>query len=134
MSELEKFVKQERDSFDEETLPLGHENRFLMKLEKNKIEKDGSVRFWRVAAAIIVLLVAGGSLLLPRFNSPADVQYGSMSLGEVSADMANIEMYYTSELEKKYVELQEMSETDMSVRSLFDELATLNDAYEELEK
>ena len=78
MSELEKFIKHERDSFDEETLPLGHENRFAMKLEKNKIEKEGSVRFWRVAAAIIVLLVAGGSLLLPRFNSPADVQYGNM--------------------------------------------------------
>ena len=48
--------------------------------------------------------------------------------------MANIEMNYPSELEKKYEELQEMSETDMSVRVLFDELATLNDTYEELEK
>ncbi|MCH2216025.1 MAG: hypothetical protein MK086_12725 [Flavobacteriales bacterium] len=134
MSELEKFIKQEHDSFNEEYLPLGHENRFLMKLEKDKLDKESSMKFWRVAAAIIVLLVAGGSLLLPRFNSPADVQYGSMSLSEVSADMANIEMYYTSELEKKYKDLQEMAETDMSVRELFDELAILKDQYEELEK
>jgi len=134
MSELEKFIKQEIERFDDVELPSGHENRLLLKLEKEHAEKDNRARFWRVAAAIIVLLVAGGSLLLPRFNSPADVHYGSMSLSEVSADMANIELYYTSQLERKYVELEEMVESNLSVRSLFNELATLNDSYEQLEK
>jgi len=134
MSNLENFIKQERDSFDEETLPLGHENRFLMKLEKKKQDNEGSVRFWRVAAAIIVLLVAGGSLLLPRFYSPVDVQYGSMALSDVSSDMADIEMYYTSQLEEKYAGLQELSETNIQVKSLFGELASLNDEYENLER
>lgn len=134
MSELEKFIKQNRESFDEDAMPPGHESRFLMKLEKQKIEKQNSTVFWRVAAAIIVLLVAGASLLLPRFNSPMDVQYGSMTLSDVSSDMAAIETYYTSELEKKYKDLQQLSEEDPVVRNLFDELATLNDTYEELEK
>lgn len=134
MSNLENFIKQERDSFDEEPMPLGHENRFLMKLEKSKHDNESRIRFWRVAAAIIVLLVAGGSLLLPRFNSPADVQYGSMALSDVSSDMADIELYYTSRLEEKYEGLQELSETDVQVKSLFSELASLNDEYENLEK
>lgn len=134
MSDLENFIKEEQNSFDEEPMPLGHENRFLMKLEKSKIDTENRVRFWRVAAAIIVLLVAGGSLLLPRFNSPVDVQYGSMSLSDVSADMADIEFYYSSQLEEKYTALQELSETNLKVKSLFQELASLNDEYENLER
>jgi len=134
MSDLEKFIKKEKEAFDEERMPLGHEGRFLMKLEKRKIDDENRVRFWRVAAAIIVLLVAGGSLLLPRFNSPVDVQYGTMSLSEVSGDMANIEFYYTSQLEEKYAGLEELSETDAQVKSLFSELASLNEEYENLER
>jgi hypothetical protein len=134
MSELEDFIKAEKDAFDDETMPSGHEGRFLMKLEKREIEDENRVRFWRVAAAIIVLLIAGGSLLLPRFNSPVDVQYGSMSLSEVSGDMANIEFYYTSQLEEKYAALRELSESDAQVKSLFAELASLNEEYENLEK
>jgi septal ring factor EnvC (AmiA/AmiB activator) len=134
MSNLEKFIKNEHDSFDEETMPLGHEGRFLMKLEKRKHDNENRVRFWRVAASIIVLLVAGGSLLLPRFNSPADVQYGSIALSDVSSDMADIELYYTSQLEEKYAGLQELSETDLNVKSLFKELASLSDEYENLER
>jgi len=134
MSDLEKYIKQNREAFDEDAMPPGHESRFLMKLEKQKIEKQNSTVFWRVAAAIIVLLIAGASLLLPRFNSPVDVQYGSMSLSDVSADMADIELYYTSELEEKYKNLENMSEEDPQVRLLFDELAALSDEYEELEK
>ncbi|MFT5595957.1 MAG: septal ring factor EnvC (AmiA/AmiB activator) [Flammeovirgaceae bacterium] len=134
MSNLENFIKNEHDSFDEETMPLGHEGRFLMKLEKRKHDNENRVRFWRVAASIIVLLVAGGSLLLPRFNSPADVQYGSIALSDVSSDMADIELYYTSQLEEKYAGLQELSETDLNVKSLFNELASLNDEYENLER
>ncbi len=134
MSDFENFIRKERDSFDEEQMPLGHENRFLMKLEKRIHDNENRVRFWRVAAAIIVLLIAGGSLLLPRFNSPVDVQYGSMALSDVSSDMANIELYYTSQLEEKYAGLQELSETDVEVKSLFKELASLNDEYENLER
>jgi len=134
MSDLEKFIKDKRDSFDEDTPPSGHENRFSMKLEKSKHDDEIRVRFWRVAAAIIVLLVAGGSLLLPRFNSPVDVQYGSMSLSDVSSDMANIELYYTSQLEEKYAGLQELSEANIEVKSLFEELVFLNEEYENLER
>jgi hypothetical protein len=134
MSDFENFINEERDSFDEEQMPLGHENRFAMKLEKRKHDNENRQGFWRVAAAIIVLLVAGGSLLLPRFNSPVDVQYGSMALSDVSSDMADIELYYTSQLEEKYAELQELSETDIEVKILFQELASLNEEYEYLER
>jgi septal ring factor EnvC (AmiA/AmiB activator) len=48
--------------------------------------------------------------------------------------MANIELYYTSRLAEKYAGLQELSETDTEVKSLFKELASLNDEYENLER
>ncbi len=134
MSDLEKFISDNRDDFAEESLPEGHEQRFLLRLEKNQIDKKGRVQFWRVAAAIIVLLVAGGSLLLPRLNSPADVQYGSMALSEVSEEMADIELYYSSELDRQYESLLALSETDAGVKQLFNELDTLNVQYVDLEK
>lgn len=134
MSDLEKFIRDNRASFDEIELPEGHENRFEMRLEKKDVDDGDRVRFWRVAAAIIVLVVAGGTLLLPRLNSPADVQYGSMTLSEVSAEMADIEKYYSSKLSEEYSRLGDLSQSDGEVKILFDELEVLNQEYTELEK
>jgi len=134
MSDLEKYIRDHRDDFDEVDLPLGHEGRFEMRLERRNNESKDRIRFWRVAAAIIVLVVAGGTLLLPRLNSPADVQYGSMALGEVSGEMADIERYYASKLSEEYQKLGDLSQSNEQVKRLFDELEVLNLEYSELEK
>jgi hypothetical protein len=134
MSELEKFIQSNKGAFEEAEPPAGHRNRFEMRLERERTERRDRVLFWRVAAAIIVLVVAGATLLMPRFNGPGDVSYASMSLGEVSEDMADIEKYYSSELSAKYQNLTALSREDQNVKRLFEELERLNENYAELEK
>jgi len=135
MSELEDYIKKNKEKFAGEEPTDGHLDRFLRKLEKEEESKRTSgITFWRVAAAVIVLVTISVSVLLPRFNSPEDVQYASMSLSDVSEDLADVEMYYQSKLEREYAELNSLSETDPEVKSYMDELENLNELYQELEE
>lgn len=133
MDELEKYMRENKELFNNEEPPEGHEARFLRKLEQSNDKKKDFTTFWRVAAAIILLLVLALSVLIPRFNSPQDVQYSSMSLGDVSEDMANVELYYKSKLETEYEKIDDLSKTDPLVKAYLDEIDTLNKAYQELE-
>lgn len=135
MSELEDYIKKNKEKFLTEEPTEGHMDRFLRKLEKEEESKRSSgVTFWRIAAAIIVLVTISVSVLLPRFNSPKDVQYVSMSLSDVSDDLAEVEMYYQSKLEREYAELNKLSESDPVVKSYMDELESLNERYTDLEE
>ena len=134
MDDLEKYINENRAAFDNTEPTEGHETRFLRKLEHEAGNKKTSpVFFWRVAAAIILLLVLAVSVLIPRFNSPTDVQYGSMSLSDVSEDMANVEFYYKSKLASEYDKIDELSLSDPLVKAYMDELDKLNEEYQNLE-
>lgn len=134
MSELEDFIKRNKERFGEDEPTDGHLDRFLRKLDKEEeIRKSPVITFWRVAAAVIILVTLSVSVLLPRFNGPDDVQYGSMSLSDVSDDLAEVEMYYQSKLESEYEELNALSKSDPEVKSYLDELENLNNLYGELE-
>lgn len=134
MSDLEKYMKDNRRAFDGDEPAEGHFERFERRLQKRENDHNKKVWFWRVAAAAIILLGVLGSLVLPRLNSTADVQYGSLSLSEVSGDMADIEAYYSSELAKGYENLETLSQEDERVKTLFTELENLAREYSELEK
>lgn len=134
MSDIEDFIKQNRAQFQDAEPTDGHAERFLKKLEREEHHAKTSVfTFWRIAAAIIVLAVISISVLLPRFNSPEQVQYASMSLSDVSSELADVELYYQSKLEQEYERLNEMSQTDPEVEAYMDELERLNDLYANLE-
>ena len=134
MDDLEKFVNENRDFFDNAEPTQGHEARFLRKLEQESDKKKHTpIFFWRVAASIILLLVLAVSVLIPRFNSPKDVQYASMSLSDVSEDMANVEFYYKSKLATEYDKIDKLSLSDPLVKAYMDELDKLNQEYQNLE-
>ena len=134
MSELEDFIKKNKEQFELQEPTDGHLERFIRKLDKEEESKKTSVvTFWRVAAAIIILVAVSVSVLLPRFNTTDDVQYASMTLGDVSEDLAEVELYYESKLEKEYEALNELSQSDPEVKAYMDELEKLNEVYKELE-
>lgn len=134
MDELEKYIRENEELFNNEEPSEGHQARFLRKLEQAEEKKTKStVDFWRVAAAIILLLVLAASVLIPRFNSPQDVQYSSMSLSDVSEDMANVEFYYKSKLEEDYAKIDDLSKSDPLVKAYLDEIDKLNEEYQVLE-
>ncbi len=135
MSDLEKFIKKNRDAFDGAIPPEGHSERFLRKLERMEHKENQSRQiFWRIAAAVALIIVAAASVLMPNFNSPADVQYGSLSLGDISKEMSDVEFYYNSELARGYESLLLLSENDPEVKSALEELDRLSVVYKELEK
>lgn len=134
MSELEDFIKKNRADFESQDPIGGHQERFLRKLDRlEEKQGQGRILFWRIAAAIIVLAVVCVSVLLPRFNGPADVQYGSMTLGDVSNELADVEQYYQSKLSAEYAVVEKLSESDPLVKSYMDELSRLNAEYDLLE-
>ncbi|MCA1764047.1 MAG: hypothetical protein ABR574_13625 [Cryomorphaceae bacterium] len=135
MSELEKYIRDKRESFDEAEPVEGHEQRFLQRLERNSEQKENrGIGFWKIAAAVVVLVAVGLSVLVPKFNGPEDVQYASMSLGDVSAEMAEVELYYKSELAEEYEKLNDLSKSDPEVAAHLSEIEELNKAYAELEE
>jgi len=135
MSELEDYINKNKEKFSAEEPTDGHLDRFIRKLDKEEDSKRSSgVTFWRIAAAAIIMVTISVSVLLPRFNGPEDVQYASMSLSDVSDDLAEVEMYYQSKLEREYAELNSLSKTDPEVKSYLDELENLNELYQELEE
>lgn len=134
MDNFKKFINENRDAFDNAEPTEGHEKRFLRKLEQEVGQKKTtSIFFWRVAASIILLLVLAVAVLIPRFNSPSDVQYGSMSLSDVSDEMANVEFYYKSKLATEYDKIDQLSLSDPLVKAYMDELDRLNEEYQNLE-
>ena len=134
MDDLEKYINENRDAFDNAEPTEGHETRFSRKLQQEAGKnKTSSAVFWRVAASIILLMVLAVSVLIPQFNSPADVQYGSMSLSDVSDEMANVEFYYKSKLATEYDKIDQLSLSDPLVRAYMDELEKLKEEYQNLE-
>ncbi len=135
MDKLEEYILNHREEFEPAEPIAGHESRFLERLEARDTEKkkNTGILFWRVAAAIILLVVLAVSSLIPRFNSPNDVHYGAMALGDVSDEMADVERYYQSRLSEEYNKIDELSAADPVVKSYLDELDTLNQDYKKLE-
>lgn len=135
MDNLEDYIRRTREEFNSVEPAMGHESRFTERLEAldtEKKKKSGTL-FWRVAAAIILLVVLAVSALIPRFNSPDDVHYSAMTLGDVSDEMAEVEVYYQSRLSEEYDKIDQLSAADPLVRSYLDELDTLNVDYKKLE-
>ncbi len=134
MSELEKYISENRTDWEDISLPDGHLARFEYRLARKQNEKINSgVTFWRVAAAIILLVAVGLSLLIPNWTTTEDVQYGSLSLSDVSVDLAEVELYYSSKLEQEYKLLGESAKEDTVLAGHFEALRNLNDAYGQLE-
>ena len=54
MKKMENFFNKNRESFDDQELPFGHEKRFLKKLDRNK--KHIGLKIWYGVAAGFIFL------------------------------------------------------------------------------
>lgn len=135
MSELEEFIRKNREGFDISEPENGHAERFALRLDRNK-ESEQKPRevFWRIAAAAIILIVAGLSVWMPKERMADDVQYGSLSLGEVSDELARVEAYYNGKLASEYEKMAGSAEAGVEAQAYMEELERLKNAYAELEK
>ncbi len=143
--DLRELFKEEKE-IRKESMPSGHEARFLKKLEENP---ESGVRnnlysgWWRIAASIVVLIGLGFATF-KHFDEPAisateitnqeDASKNEQlkSLGDISPSLKKIEDYYLANIN---LELSNVS-LDENNKELFDSyverLTELNQEYKKL--
>ncbi|MDX5418882.1 MAG: hypothetical protein LPK09_06680 [Hymenobacteraceae bacterium] len=157
---LKDFVSENREDFDvfEPRPELWQEICSEMKAQAAQVKetrKEGKVisinfgerlnfstdfLFMRVAATIVLLLACGITLWMVKQNSPAAngtiaAASEQVQLSQIAPELAEVEVYYTSQINKKR---EELSDYDMKVlgldeaRSIDRELARLDSSYTQL--
>jgi hypothetical protein len=108
MGHFEDFFEKNKDSFDDQKLPFGHEQRFLKKLDKNK--KQIGLKWWYgVAAGFIFLAMlsffAKDFVFTSRFvasNSKI------VSLSDISKNYREVEEFYQAGVNQRIDEFKRL--------------------------
>jgi len=143
--DLRELFREEKE-FKKASMPIGHEARFLKKLEENsdsEVKSNLYSGWWRIAASIVVLIGLGFATL-KYFEEPvvdtteiANQEDESKneqlkSLGDISPSLKKIEDYYLANIN---LELSNVS-LDENNKELFDSyverLTELNQEYKKL--
>lgn len=97
MSSIEDIIKNNRSSFFDEDPPSGHMERFHNKLSGNRWLST----LMKIAATVILLL----SIALALYYQDVD---NKLTLESISAELAEIENYYQSVINKKLNQLEKI--------------------------
>ncbi len=124
----------------------GHEERFLEKLDLAQKRPGQDRKFWWPVAASVVVLIGLGILFFPMEDrvlpeeqpvvleeQPVQTNQG-ISLGDLSPDLQKLENFYLASINMELAELEISEENQVMVSEYMERLATLNDAYKELQK
>ncbi len=133
MSNLEEEIRKNRSAFDDTEPPKGHRARFEKRLENP--QKPAWKRSWYwVAAAVIALFVV--IRVVDREPQPIAEQpvvESKMTLAEHSQKMAEVEAYFTGQIESTYQLVQLTSEEHNGhMDLLIQHLTELEKDYEKL--
>lgn len=129
MDDLEQFIKNKRDSFQEETPHEGHFERFEMKLDKQRKKKPIRLilSISSVAAALVLALIL--------FSSNQSKQK-SLTLSDLSDHYAEVEFYYTSSIKQQTQLLKSIAsgdrEEDSKIKILLKEMEEYDTVYDQL--
>lgn len=127
---LEQFVEQNREGLDSQVPSL----KVWAEIDRNLEERRPSARIrpmWRalsVAASVVVLLGVGAVIGMYAYKFAHPVQLPT--LAEIAPEYAELERYYTSQVNNR---LQELSRFDQA-QTVQPDLQQLDELYEELQK
>jgi hypothetical protein len=127
---LEQFVGQHRDGLDSQVPSLKVWAEIDRKLEESR--PSARIRpIWRalrVAASVVVLLAAGAviGMYAYKYSNPAQLP----TLAEIAPEYAELEHYYTSQVNNR---LQELSRINQA-QTVQPDLQQLDELYQELQK
>ncbi|TLF43048.1 hypothetical protein [Maribacter aurantiacus] len=131
---LEDLFKTLQDRFDTEEPALGHQERFLAKLnQSNGTVSTAKTKFnwWKPLsiAASLALMVA---LVYPRLDLNKSIEE---QVAEISPEVANTQFYFASLIEQqvKELEAEETPETRKIISDTMDQLKKLEQDYKMLE-
>ena len=133
---LEKLFKELEGQFDTEEPMEGHQSRFLDKLGAAQgtisINRKKPTTWWKplsIAASIVLLCAL--AIGLPNLNSSTEEQ-----LANISPEVSETRLYFTSLIEQQVSELQAAStpETEILVAEALAQLKKLDKNYTKLEQ
>jgi hypothetical protein len=135
MKNIEKYIIENRDAFNSMEPEEGHFQRFEHKLKK----RGGTARIVQLVApvlkiAAIFVLVAMSSLwIIDNFFTESTSPQG-VSLSEVSPELREVEIYYTSMINEKYSEIKsiDLNSDETQKDMLLKELDEMNSVYNSL--
>lgn len=102
MDKLEKFILQNRDAFDDDVPSLKVWAAIDQALEEKPAKRVTLRHSLRIAAAVVFLLMAGAAAGLYLSNH---FQTTPASLAELAPEFAELEQYYTSQVDLRMREL-----------------------------
>jgi hypothetical protein len=136
MKNLEKYIIDNREAMDTAEPGEGHFVRFAEKLEqKHRKTRIISLPYILKAASVIILVVLSSLWAYENLiKSPA--QSKGLSLGDISPEYKEVEIYYTSMVNLKYNEINQMDFLSDTVQKkiLFRELAEMDLMYNNLKE
>lgn len=136
MKELEKLIQENRAFFDQHEPAEGHLERFRQKLGMaSPAKKPFPIYRMARAAALVVLVLLSSLWLYEHLVSPPKTDQ-SMTLGALSPEMREVEFYYTSLINSKYREIEEMEfMEDHTAREMLEkEMHVMDSVYLNLQK
>ncbi|TDQ29268.1 hypothetical protein [Zeaxanthinibacter enoshimensis] len=142
--DLRELLKE--DTGSKKQMREGHEERFLEKLDLAQKSPAQGRKFWWPVAASVVVLLGLGILFFPMEDRVVSEEQPvvleeqpvqtnqAISLGDLSPDLEKLENFYLASINMELAELEISEENQVMVSEYMDRLATLNDAYKELQK
>lgn len=143
MSQDLRDLFKEGNSESSAKMKVGHEDRFLEKLEKElRATKKPSFLIWRIAASIALLMGVGlyfmnndgidstGTEVVDKDNPTEKVK--TFSLGDLSPDLRKVEDYYVSTINFELSKLELTEDNKGLVDSYLEQLSDLDKEYKKL--
>lgn len=134
MKKIEEYITKNKDSFNSLEPSSDH----LMNFER-KLQRKGSsrvIQFLKPAlkiAAMFVLVAMSSLWIIDNFFA-GDKKAAGISLSQVSPELKEVEVYYTSMINEKFTEIQSIDFKSEVVQKeiLLKELEEMNTIYESL--
>lgn len=101
---LEEFIRDNRAAFDTEYPGLGLWHQIEAELPAGKASgrvRTMTVPLWRMAAAVVLLLVAGG-IIGQQLNGSSEEAQRMAVFQEIAPDYVELQEYYEQQIDEKY--------------------------------
>ncbi|HBS87209.1 MAG: hypothetical protein A2W91_03240 [Bacteroidetes bacterium GWF2_38_335] len=139
MNEMEDLIRKNIGFLNEEEPADGHLERFEKKLIATQKKKS---RFTPVAllkiAAVFTLLIMSALWMYDRFSTGNEkvIVHDVKTLSDVSGEYNEVEFYYTSQIDRKYDEIENTAfpGDEKEKQMLLNELSQMDSVYQSLQK
>ena len=106
MESLKKYIRHNRDSFDEKEPLEGHFDRFRQKMESRKPARKVNLFMVGAAAAIAGLILTGTLSLVYNNTSLSSYNKNELSLSSLSPELKEVESYYKGQINNRYNQIK----------------------------